>query len=53
MFKKTKHIVEISSNKTIVYIDYEFAFDIVNQIKMTTISIDKFNLRLVCVSNYI
>ena len=53
MFKKTKHIVEISSNKTIVYIDHEFALDIVNQTTITTISIDKFNLRFVRVSNYI
>ena len=53
MLKKTRHIVEISSNKTIVYIDHESALDIANQITMTTISIDKFNLRLVRASNYI
>ena len=53
ILKKTRHIVEISSNKTIVYIDHEFALDIANQITMTTISIDKFNLRLVRASNYI
>ena len=53
IFKKTKHIVEISSNKTIVYIDHEFALDIVNQITMTTISIDKLNLRFVRASDYI
>ena len=53
VLKKTRHIVEISSNKTIVYIDHEFALNIVNQITMTTISIDKFNLRLVRAWNYI
>ena len=53
VFKKTRHIVEISSNKTIVYIDHEFALDIANQITMITISIDKFNLCLVRASNYI
>ena len=53
ILKKTKHIVEISSDKTIVYIDHEFALDIANQITMTTISIDKLNLRLVRASNYI
>ena len=53
MLKKTRHIVEISSNKTIVYIDHESALDIVNQITMTTISIDQLNLRLVRVSDYI
>ena len=53
MLKKTKHIVEISSNKTIVYIDHEFAFDIASQTTMTTISIDKLNLRFVRVSDYI
>ena len=53
MLKKTRYIVEISSDKTIVYIDHEFALDIVNQITMTTISIDKLNLRLVRASDYI
>ena len=51
--QKTKHIVEISSNKTIVYIDYEFAFDIVNQITIITILMNKFNLHFVRISNYI
>ena len=53
MLKKTRHIVEISSNKTIVYIDHESALDIVSQITMTTTSIDKLNLRLVRASDYI
>ena len=53
MLKKTRHIVEISPSKTIVYIDHEFALDIASQTTMTTISIDKFNLRLVRASNYI
>ena len=53
IFKKTKHVVKISSNKTIVYIDHKFAFNIVNQIMMITTSIDKFNLRFVRASNYI
>ena len=29
VFKKTRHIVEISSNKTIIYIDHEIVFNII------------------------
>ena len=51
--KKTRHIVEVSNNKTVIYIDHDVALDIVAQITLTTISIDKLNLRLVRASNYI
>ena len=53
IFKKIKHIVEISSNKIIMYIDHELILNIIIQITIKTISINKFNLRFVRVSNYI
>ena len=53
VLKKTRHIVEVSPGKTIVYTDHEFAFGIASQITMTTTSIDKFNLRFVRASDYI
>ena len=53
VLKKIKHIVEVSSSKTIMYTDHDSALNIVNQIMMTTTSTNKFNLRLVRISNYI
>ena len=53
ILKKTRHIVEISSSKTIIYIDHEIALDIITQITLTIIFIDKLNLKLIRVFDYI
>ena len=53
ILKKIRHIIEISFDKTIVYIDHDSALDIVAQTTMTIISIDKLNLRLIRAFDYI
>ena len=53
ILRKIRHIVEISSRKIIIYIDYESALEIVTQIILIITFIDKLNLRLIRISNYI
>ena len=53
ILKKTKHIVKISSRKIVIYIDYNATFDIATQITLTTIFINKLNLKFIRASDYI
>ena len=57
IFKKIKHIIEIvdisTTDKIVIYTNHDATLNIVNQTSFTTSFTDKFNLRLVRVSNYI
>lgn len=53
VLRKTRHIVEASSMKTIIYTDHGAALGIARQTSLTTTSTDKLNLRLVRASDYI
>ena len=51
--KKTRHIVEISIDKSIIYIDHDATLEIANQTIFTISSTDKLNFRLVRAFDYI
>ena len=51
--KKTRHIVEASPEKTVIYTDHDAALDIATQTTLKTTSTDKLNLRLIRASDYI
>ena len=53
VLRKIHHFIEFSTFTTIIYIDHDATLDILKQISMIIISIDKLNLRLMCVLNYI
>ena len=53
VLKKVRHIVEASSNTTVIYTDHGSALGIASQTTLTTTSTDKLNLRLVRASDYI
>ena len=55
VLKKIRHLVEAANFdlSTIVYIDHDAALNIAKQISLITFFIDKLNLRLMRVSNYI
>ena len=53
VFKKIKHLIESSKTFDIVYTDHEATLTIAKQIFFTTFSIDKLNLRLIQISEYI
>ena len=53
VLKKTRHIVEASVGKSIIYTDHGAALGIASQTTLTTSSTDKLNLRLVRASDYI
>ena len=52
--RKIRHLLNFSKQKSIViFIDYDVALNIIKQINMIIIFIDKFNLRLVKIFDYI
>ena len=53
VLKKIRHIVETTNLLTMIYIDHDDVLDIVKQISLTILSIDKLNLRLMRALNYI
>ena len=53
ILKKTRHIVEISVDKSIIYIDHDATLKIANQIIFIISSIDKLNFRLIRAFDYI
>ena len=53
ILKKIRHIVKASLKKTIIYTNYEVAFDIALQTTLFTIFINKLNLKFIRVSDYI
>ena len=53
VLKKTRHIVETSINKSIIYIDHDATLEIANQTIFTISSTDKLNFRLVRAFDYI
>ena len=53
VLKKIKHLIESSKTFDIVYIDHETTLTIAKQTSFTTFSIDKLNLRLIRISEYI
>ena len=54
VFRKIRHFVDFFLQKFfVVFTNHEFVLNIVKQINMTIISIDKLNFRIVKISNYI
>ena len=54
ILRKIRHLIEFSTEKfIIVYTDHDVALSIFKQISMIIISIDKLNLRLIKISDYI
>ena len=55
VLKKVRHLIEIANSNlfTMIYIDHDVALDIAKKTSFTISSIDKLNLRLMRVSNYI
>ena len=57
IFKKIRHIIEIvdisTIDKIVIYTNHDAILDIINQTSLITSFIDKLNLRLVKISNYI
>ena len=57
IIKKNRHIIEIvdilTIDKIVIYTNHDATLSIISQTSFTTSFIDKFNLRLVKVSNYI
>ena len=52
MIKKIRHLIEIFTKPTIIYIDHSAIIGIIRQSSMNTTSIEKLNLRLIRVSEY-
>ena len=53
IFKKIRHMIESSSIFIIIYIDHDIALKIVKQITFIISSINKLNLRLIKIFNYV
>ena len=53
ILKKIRHIIESAELLTIIYIDYSVTIDIARQATLLIILIDRLNLRLVRVLDYI
>ena len=53
MLKKIRHFIEFFKLTTILYTNHDAALNIAKQIILSTSSTDKFNLRLIRISNYI
>ena len=53
VFRKIRHLIESSKTFDIVYTDHEATLTIAKQTSFTTSSIDKLNLRLIRISEYI
>ena len=53
MFKKIKHLIKLFTLSTIVYINYKTVLSIAKQTFFFTFFINKMNLQLICVSDYI
>ena len=53
IFKKIRHLIESLFISTIIYINYDAAFDIIKQITLTTSFTNKLNFRFIRASNYI
>ena len=53
VLRKIRHLIESSKHATIIYTNHEITLSIAKQITLFIFSTDKFNLRLVRVSNYI
>ena len=53
IFRKIRHLIESTKQSTIIYTNHDAALNIAKQINLSTFSIDKLNLRLIRVSNYI
>ena len=53
IFKKIRYLIKSSVIIIVIYIDHDAVFDLIKQITFTTSFIDKFNLRLIRVFDYI
>ena len=53
ILKKIRHIIESTELLTIIYIDYFITIDITHQTILSTTLINKLNLRLIRISDYI
>ena len=53
IFKKIKHIVKVFTVSIVIYTNHDFALNIINQITLSITFIDKLNLRLIRVFDYI
>ena len=53
MIKRVRHMIEIISKITMIFMNHVANSAIVNQIKLTFSNIDKFNLRLIRVFTYL
>ena len=53
ILKKIRHLMKAFTSVTMIYIDHDVALKIVKQISLITIFINKLNLRLIRVSDYL